>query len=261
MHVTRVNAGNGEFAVYPVEGNPAATIQFVWGHGWGHSHAQFLPLARSVVQSGPSLLLDFPGFGASPVPPESWGTADYADAVAAWFATLPPARRIWVGHSFGCRVGLQLAARHPAAVDGLFLVSGAGLRPHRSPGKRLRLAARRWAFKAGRALLPEGPARESLRQRLGSADYARAGAMRPILVRVVGEDLSEVAKQVSCPVALVYGDRDRDTPPEMGERLRALCPRATLSVLRGFDHHDILTEGQHQVVHRLTEFAQKIARA
>ena len=53
--------------------------------------------------------------------------ADYADAFAEWLSTLPRARRIWIGHSFGCRVGLQLAARHPATVDGLFLIAAAGL--------------------------------------------------------------------------------------------------------------------------------------
>jgi pimeloyl-ACP methyl ester carboxylesterase len=259
MHVTRVQAGSGEIVAYQVEGRDGAAVQFIWGHGWGHSHAQFLPLARSVAQTGPSLLIDFPGFGAAPVPPAIWGTADYADAVAAWLKGLPPARRIWVGHSFGCRVGLQLAARHPGIVDGLFLVAAAGLRPHRSTGKRLRMVVRRWTFKALRSLLPEGPARERLRQRFGSADYARAGPLRPILVKVIGEDLSEVARAVRCPVALVFGDQDKDTPPEMGERLKALCPRATLTILRGYDHHTILTEGQHQVVHRLTEFVREIA--
>ncbi len=260
MHVTRVQAGSGEFAVYQVEGNPGADVQFVWGHGWGHSHAQFLSLARSLAQVGPSLLLDFPGFGASPVPNAPWGTADYADAVADWLATQPRSRRIWVGHSFGCRVGLQLAARHPAAVDGLFLVAAAGLPRRRSLAQRLRFTARRWAYKTGRMMLPEGPARERLRRRFGSADYARAGALRPILVKVIAEDLTTVAREVRCPVALVYGDRDTDTPPEIGERLAKLCPRAALTILQGFDHHDILTEGQHQVVHRLTGFAREIAR-
>lgn len=195
------------------------------------------------------------------MPAAPWGTGEYADAVAGWLLTLPPARRIWVGHSFGCRVGLQLAARHPAAVAGLFLVAGAGLRPRRSLGKRIRFTARTWTYKAARTVLPEGPSRDWLRQRFGSADYVRAGALRPILVKVIGEDLSAVAREVRCPVALVYGDRDKDTPPEIGQRLAVLIPRATLTILRGFDHHDILTEGQHQVVHRLTEFAREIARA
>ena len=45
----------------------------------------------------------FPGFGASPRPTKDWGTADYADYCAAFLNTLPAARRLWIGHSFGCR--------------------------------------------------------------------------------------------------------------------------------------------------------------
>src|SRR5207248_3158287 len=88
-----------------------------------------------------------PGFGASPPPPAVWGTADYADAMAEWIATLPAGRRVWIGHSFGCRVGLQLAARHPDSVHGIVLIAAAGLPPRRSPAARMRIAARRWAFR------------------------------------------------------------------------------------------------------------------
>jgi pimeloyl-ACP methyl ester carboxylesterase len=231
----------------------------IWAHGWGHTHGNLLPLAEAMQSSGRSVLLDFPGFGASPLPPEAWGTAEYADACAEWLGTLPPGRRIWIAHSFGARVGLQLAARHSEAIDGLFLVAAAGLQPRRSLKARLRFAARRWVFQLARGVVPEGPARERLRRRFGSADYARAGPLRPILSKTVAEDLSEVAERVRCPTVLVYGEQDRETPPEMGERLQALIPDSRLYVLRGFDHWSVLTEGRHQLTHRLAEFIESRA--
>jgi pimeloyl-ACP methyl ester carboxylesterase len=227
----------------------------VWAHGWGHTHANLLPLAEA-MQSSTSMLIDFPGFGASPPPPGVWGTADYADAAAEWLTTVPPGRRLWIAHSFGCRVGLQLAARHPETIDGLFLIAAAGLQPRRSLQPRLRITVRRWAFRLMRNLVPEGPARERLRRRFGSADYARAGPLRPILGKTVSEDLSEVARRVLCPTVLVYGDHDRETPPEMGARLNALIPGSRLYLLRGFDHWNVLTEGRHQLTHRLAEFVE-----
>jgi pimeloyl-ACP methyl ester carboxylesterase len=218
-----------------------------------------LPLAEAMQSSGRSVLLDFPGFGASPLPPEAWGTAEYADACAEWLGTLPPGRRLWIGHSFGARVGLRLAARHPEAIDGLFLIAAAGLQPRRSLKTRLRLTARRWAFRLARSMVPEGPARERLRRHFGSADYARAGPLRPILSKTVAEDLSEVAERVRCPTVLVYGEQDHETPPEIGERLQALIPNSRLYVLRGFDHWNVLTEGRHQLTHRLAEFVESRA--
>jgi pimeloyl-ACP methyl ester carboxylesterase len=230
----------------------------VWAHGWGHTHRNMLPLAEAMRRIGRPVLLDLPGFGASPPPPAPWGTEDYADAAAEFLAARPAGRRVWIGHSFGCRVGLQLAARHPGLVDGLFLIAAAGLPRARALPERMRVAARRLAFRAARRLTPEGPRREALRARFGSADYARAGPMRPILVKAVGEDLSAVAGAVGCAVVLLYGDRDDETPPEIGARLNRLMPQSRLIVLRGFDHWNVLTDGRHQVVQRLSEFVEQI---
>ena len=262
MNRVTVRAGGADLAVYPLAGDSAAPAMqplLIWAHGWGHTHQNMLPLADAMRRRARSVLLDLPGFGASPPPPGVWGTADYADAAAEWLASTPAGRRIWVGHSFGCRVGLQLAARHPELVDGLFLIAAAGLPPHRSPWARLRLWVRRGAFRLARHLTPEGAARDRLRQRFGSADYRQAGALRPILVKAVNEDLTEVARQVGCPAVLVYGDRDSETPPEQGSRLNALMPGSRLVVLRGFDHWTVLTDGRHQIAERLGEFLEQTA--
>jgi pimeloyl-ACP methyl ester carboxylesterase len=257
-----IRTGGGEFAVYEPAGSaPAGAPQLIWAHGWGHSHQALLPLALAMRQTARSWLVDLPGFGASPTPPAAWGTADYADAMAEWIATLPGRRpearpggiKVWVGHSFGCRVGLQLAARHPGAVDALCLISTAGLPPHRSLAALARRWPRRTAFRVLRALTPEGPARDRLRERYGSSDYRNAGPMRPVLVRAVNEDLSDVARAVRIPVVLVHGEDDRESPPEISERLHRLIPDSRLALLRGFDHWTILDEGRHQVVHLLSE--------
>jgi pimeloyl-ACP methyl ester carboxylesterase len=256
----RVRAGGVELAVFHLDGGgPRGGPLLVWAHGWGQTHAALLPLAESMRAAAPSVMVDFPGFGESPLPPTPWGTADYADAIAEWLAPLEPARHIWIAHSFGCRVGLQLAARHPQTVAGLFLVAAAGLPRQRSPIEQARLVARRYSFRLMRSLTPEGPARDRLRQRFGSADYRQAGALRPILVKTVGEDLSESARAVCCPAVLVYGDRDHETPPELGERLKHLIPESQLYVLRGFDHWNVLTEGRHQLLQRLGEFVERLS--
>ena len=246
--------GETQFAVYRVGGPaPSGAAQLIWAHGWGHTHGALLPLAQAMRVQADSWLIDLPGFGASPIPPATWGTAEYADAMAEWLATLPAGRKIWVGHSFGCRIGLQLAARHPGLVDALFLIAAAGLPPHRSLAARLKRAPRRAAFRVLRALTPEGPARDRLRERYGSSDYRNAGAMRTVLVKAVNEDLTEVARAVKVPTALVHGDRDTESPPEIAERLHALIPGSQLHLLRGFDHYTILTDGRHQVTHLLGE--------
>jgi pimeloyl-ACP methyl ester carboxylesterase len=255
-----VRVRGAEISVFDF-GHPAANGAplLVWAHGWGHTHRNMIPLAEAAPRAARSILLDLPGFGASPPPPGPWGTEDYADAVADWLAKLPAERRVWIGHSFGCRVGLQLAARHPGLVHGLLLIAAAGLPRTRSLPERVRLSARRWAFRLARRLTQEGPQRDRLRARFGSADYARAGPMRPIMVKAVNEDLTEIARAVRVPTVLVYGDRDSETPPEIGARLNRLIPQSRLIVLRGFDHWSVLTDGRHQIVQRLSEFVEQVA--
>jgi pimeloyl-ACP methyl ester carboxylesterase len=241
MKRSDIRAGGSEFAAYRLTGAaPEGAPELVWAHGWGHTHQALLPLAQAMRPMADSLLVDLPGFGASPVPPTPWGTEDYADAMAEWLATLPAGGKIWVGHSFGCRVGLQLAARHAH-----------GLQPYRSLAARAKRLPRQTAFRVLRALTPEGPARDRLRERYGSSDYRNAGAMRPVLVKAVNEDLSEVARAARIPVVLVHGDGDRESPPEIAERLHRLIPGSRLNLLRGFDHWTILGDGRHQIVHLL----------
>jgi pimeloyl-ACP methyl ester carboxylesterase len=243
---------------HPDSDSPPGSVELIWAHGWGQTHEAMLPLAQAMRRSARSILVDLPGFGASPAPPAPWSTADYADAMAEWLGGRPPAPRVWIAHSFGSRVGLQLAARHPEMLGGLFLIAAAGLPPQRTPWTRARVMARRWAFRLARQFTAEGPARDRLRARFGSADYRAAGPLRPILVKAVTEDLTAIARAIRVPTVLVYGDHDRETPPEMGMRFNKLMPQSRLYVLRGFDHWNLLSDGRHLILQRLGELLELV---
>ena len=70
----------------------------VWAHGWGQSRKAFLPLAEGLESFGTHTLIDFPGFGDSPMPPEPWGTAEYADEAAQFLRENSNGPVLWVGH-------------------------------------------------------------------------------------------------------------------------------------------------------------------
>ena len=250
------DSAGARFRIVTLGDGDGAALQFLWGHGWGQDHQAMLPLARQLESRGAHVLLDFPGFGASPAPLAAWGTEDYADAVAAWLKQQKPATRIWIGHSFGCRVGIQLAGRHPDLLSGMVLLAPAGLQRQRSLAQRIRLRARVATYKALRRLAGFGLPVDRWRDRLGSSDYRSAGPMRPVLVKVVREDLSEVAAKIRCPTLLLCGAEDRDTPPEISRRLEKQIPGAQLGLLEGFDHYTILTTGRHQAAFRISQFLE-----
>ena len=247
---------NGEKIAYWTLGHEAADLQIIWAHGWGQDHRVFEQLAGSWAANAYNILIDFPGFGESPRPVAEWGTADYADASAGLLEGLPNGHRIWVGHSFGCRVGIQLAARHSEIIDALFLVAAAGLPRQRSRLSQFRIKSKIALYKGLRAL-PFGD-KDQLLERFGSADYKAAGDMRAILTKVVNEDLSSQAQTISLPTKLVYGSQDDETPPEIGKRLAQLIPNGLFVQLDDLDHYSVLNEGRHQTAFQLKKFVDEL---
>lgn len=261
MQITRelIPLNGAQFSIAALPSQDAAKPTLVWAHGWGQSGEFLLPMAESLAAFDSSYLIDFPGFGHSPLPPAPWGTEDYADATALWLHSLPRKPLLWIGHSFGCRIGIQLAARHPGLFSGMVLMAAAGLQRKRSPIQQLKFTSRVALYKIAKTFVPEGPARDRLRKSFGSSDYQQSNpGLRPILVKVVNEDLSPQAAQVTIPTLLLYGADDTTTPPEIGQRLHKLIPNSQLVLLDGFDHYTILSRGRHQALQQIVQFMRSL---
>jgi pimeloyl-ACP methyl ester carboxylesterase len=196
-------------------------------HGWGRSRADWQPVLKGV----PSLAADLPGFGASPEPPEAWGSREYAELLAPLVAdggwTL-------VGHSFGGRVAVHLAAGWPEAFDRVVLTGVPLLR--RTGGGKAPLSFR--LVKRARRMGIVSEARlEAERRKHGSADYRAAqGVMRDTLVRVVNEDYRDLLPLVKAPVSLVWGALDTAAPLAVAQEAAALFPSARLVVSESSGH-------------------------
>ena len=247
---------------YQSFGNPESPA-LVWAHGWGQSHESFMQLAAPFQQGYHHIMVDFPGFGASPPPPAIWSTADYADAIASLIKEQIKGKVVWIGHSFGCRVGLQIAARHPELTKGLFLIAAAGLKRKRPLHQALGLKGRVLLYKTLKKLVPLGAVREEwLKSKFGAADYKNvSGIMRSVFVKTVNENLATITKAIACPVTLVYGTQDTETPLEIGQRLNKLISGSRLVELDGLDHYSVLSSGRHQVAHILQGFMQRLNNA
>jgi pimeloyl-ACP methyl ester carboxylesterase len=231
----RTFAGGRLFGTESGEGGPVVLAL----HGWARTHRDFDAVLRPV--EGPelaSVAVDLPGFGATPPPTEPWGSAEYAACVEPVLEEM--ARPVVVlGHSFGGRVAVHLAASRPDAVRALVLTGVPLLRlapPRRPP---LAYRAVRAAHRAG---LVGEERMERARRRHGSADYAAAsGVMRQVHSRVVAEGYEEQLEALSCPVTLVWGDDDATVPIAVAEaaleRLRGgKCASAELVVLPHAGH-------------------------
>ena len=89
--------------------NHEKTVIFL--HGWGGGASAFLFCAERLKEEFRCVLVDFPGFGESAEPPVPWTVGDYAAEVCSLADSLGAAEFALVGHSFGGRVALEIAAK------------------------------------------------------------------------------------------------------------------------------------------------------
>ncbi len=207
-------------------------------HGWGGSVQSFWPVAERL--SGYQVhLIDLPGFGKSDLPPAVWGVADYAQFVLTYLDEMRLDRVALLGHSFGGRISLILAAEHPERVSKMVLADSAGLRKSLSLKQQARNAMARLARHAlDQVGLDSWRARlqERYNRRYASEDFLNAGPLRGTFLRVIEEDLSSYAERVKAPTVLIWGDQDLDTPLWQGRKLESLIPDAGLIIFQGAGH-------------------------
>lgn len=248
-------ADKGQEIKFTALGDKSAETVFIWAHGWGQDHRAFLKTAHPLDTMGLHILVDFPGFGSSPIPSSPWDTKDYADFMIVFLKSLGERRIIWIGHSFGCRVGIQIAAHEPHLLHKLVLIAAAGLKRKRNFAERTYFKFRIALYKFLKKLTAFGLSETWLKSKFGSKDYKNAGLMRDILVKTVNEDLTDTAQRVTRPTLLIFGKKDDQTPPEMGERYNKLIRHSALVVLDGYDHYTILSEGHHQLTRLIKDSA------
>jgi pimeloyl-ACP methyl ester carboxylesterase len=226
-------------------------------HGWGQSLQSMLPMGQLLVGVGTVHVLDLPGFGQSEPPPIEWDTLAYAKRVLAWLDEQGIARADLVGHSFGGRVSVQMAAHFPDRVRSIVLIGAAGLRPKRSLRQRMRMAFSRWLGKLAR-MLPAALRDPLLRWRegrFGSADFRAAREpLRTILSRAVSEDLQDEARAIRAPAFLLWGRDDDQTPVDMAERYQKLIAGSRLVVLPDHGHFPFAGGGAHLCATHLKGF-------
>ena len=203
-------------------------------HGWGRRGKDLAASLEGLNAIAP----DLPGFGVSPAPLEVMGAEDYARFIEPLLDEFPDPPLV-VGHSFGGRVAVCLAARNPDRVGSLILVGVPLLRvappPRPSLTYRFIKAAAGWGLISGDRL-------ERERQRRGSADYrAATGVMRQILVKVIGEHYEKQLQALRSPVLLLWGANDEEVPKTVAELAADIIADAggevELRILPEIGHH------------------------
>jgi pimeloyl-ACP methyl ester carboxylesterase len=219
------------------EGSPVVVL-----HGWGGRIEAMAPVVACLRAHFRVIATDLPGFGSSPLPERVWGTRDYAAHVQALLERLDIPRAHFVAHSYGAKTALYLAVMQPGLVDKLVLQAASGLRTPPSFKARAKRAASRAARSVGK-LGPSGRRlRDAVYNRIASADYREAGELRPVLVKVVNEDFSDLLPKVGASTLLIWGTEDDAVPVAHARTMERLIPDAGLVLFEGGGHFAYLDQ-------------------
>ena len=211
-------------------------------HGWGTSLDTFRPMAEDLGRFHTVTSFDFPGHGQSDLPPGAWAVDDFVGLTLELMAELGIEKASVLGHSFGGRVAIKLAAAHPDKVDRLVLVDAAGVPPAQTLRRRLKRFASRFANSVGRLGQPGQAVRRKIVARIASPDYMNAGPLRGTFLAVIREDLRPVMPLIKVPTFLIWGDLDEDTPPADARTMEQLIPGAKLLVIKSAGHFSYLDQ-------------------
>jgi pimeloyl-ACP methyl ester carboxylesterase len=206
------------------------------------------PLGELIADEARVHLIDLPGFGRSEAPAEVWGKEEYAKCIVEYLDRQGIEKADFLGHSFGGKVAMSVAARYPARVRGLVLVNSSGLKRRRTGKEQARYAfvrSLRSILRTVDKVFRTKYYTEFFIPRFASADYKSAGPLRALLVRSVNEDLTEEARQITAPSLLIWGTKDTETPIELGRRLHHLIRNSTLTELPGVGHNPFDWAGFH----------------
>lgn len=170
--------------------------------------------------------MDFPCFGASESTEEAWGVKEYADWLLKFMDQAGLDCPHVVAHSFGARVALKLFSAEKTRVNKLVLTGGAGLVKPRTP-RYMRQIKR---YRRVKRLFPR-----FAEKHFGSEEYkSLSPLMKQSFKKIVNEDLSSCASEISAPTLLIYGKADTVTPPtEEGETFHSLIRGSTLDIMEG----------------------------
>lgn len=175
-----------------------------------------------------STLVDFYGFGKTPHPDYPLTVKDYADGVLELMDKLNIEKATLVGHSFGGRVAIYIAAKYPEKVEKLVLVDSAGIKPRRGIKYRLKILLHKILKKFGKGLK-------------GSKDYrALSPVMKKTFQNVVNYDETYLLSDITADTAIFWGDKDKDTPLYMARKLNKKIKSSHLFLLTNAGHFSYL---------------------
>jgi pimeloyl-ACP methyl ester carboxylesterase len=233
---------NGQLVHYyhsEAVGEEKGTLLFL--HGWGSNSTLWFTSCMPLSEKGYELyFLDLPGFGKSELPKQPFHLDDYVHIVTQFIHKLEIPKPTVIGHSFGGKTAIRLAAKNKALLNGLVLVDSSGL-PHTTFSTQTKI-------KIAHTVKPimDLPFMQGIRSHLlrmaGSDDYIATPGLRETFVNIISEHVEFDLPNIDAPTLIIWGGNDDNTytPVSDVSVLHRLIPGAEAHIIQGAGHYSFL---------------------
>ena len=209
-------------------------------HGSGLTHIVWSLHEQFYASQGFNILsVDLPGHGNSEGPSLK-SIEEISDWVKSLMNVLDIKKLIIIGHSQGCLVGIDFAARYPNLINCLVLVAGSYKMPvnqdlidYAEEGdEKAVLLMMKWGYEGSKAFIGGNPVkkiinssreiREVLAVDLNACNNYKGG--------------KESLEKINCPTLCIFGDLDKMVPLEVGNKMASMIKNSEKKVINNCGH-------------------------
>ncbi len=240
-------------------------------HGWNTTAdvQRYNPLKKELENRGyPVFIPDLPGFYSRRNLSKPLQLDDYAHFVEKYICQKVKKEKgnkknklILIGHSFGGRIGIKLAAKNPGLIKILVLTGTPGF----VPTSRAKILFFFILAKAGRAALSvpvisvaRNPVRKMLYRLAKASDYLHLnGFLKQTFKNIIREDLERPMRQIKIPCLLIWGSEDKLIPLGIAKKMQTTIHGSKLEIIpKG--NHIVVWKQPKKFVDKVEKFLQTL---
>jgi len=229
-------------------------------HGSGLTHIVWSLHEQFLTSNGYSVLaLDLPAHGNSEGP-----AIKSIEEIADWTNKLMKILKIneisFMGHSQGCLVGLEFAARYPKLIKSLILVGGSYSLPvnqdlidYADGGdmKSVELMMK-WGYEGVKKFIGGNPVQKII----NSPRQVQEGLAIDLRACNNYKNGLKATEIINCPTLCILGDKDKMVPLEKGKKMASKIKNSELSIIKECGHM-ILFEKAFEMREIVKKFIKK----
>lgn len=211
--------------------------------GWGNTRTTFYNIINFFKEDYTIYIIDYPGFGNSPIPSKDLTIYDYTNIIRTFMDEMQIKNPIIIAHSFGGRIATLLTGYYKEPIDKIIMIDVASIKPK----KTLKIIIKEKTYKLLKKLTKLLPKikQEYYQQKLikifGSTDYQSLPSnMHKTFKNIINENLIYYLKNIESEVLLLWGKLDKDTPLKDGYKMNNLIKNSALIIFPKGNHFSYL---------------------